>query len=106
VAGATLPIGFPTIAVVARVSVPPNECDREHDLRVELFKPDEAQPRMTGDIHFTPRSDASRPDRPVGISCLMTIFGLSFEPGDYEFRLSVAGRPLGRVVLSVIHRPA
>src|SRR5260370_41163218 len=103
--GATLPITVPAITVVARVLVPPEECGREYNVQVELFTPGEAQPRLTANLHLEPRLDANRPDRPVGINCLVGFFALTFaQPGDCEFRLSVDGRPLGRATLSVIRK--
>lgn len=107
VAAPALPVTVPALAVVIRLLVPPNECGREHELRVDLVGPGEAAPRMTANLHFTPDLDVNRPGRPVGINCIMGTFGLAFaEQGDYEFRLSVGGRQLGSAVLSVIQRPA
>lgn len=103
----TLPVLVPAITVIARVLVSPDECEREHNLRGELFCPDEVNPRATADLRFTPRLDPSRPNRPVGVNCIMGWLGLAFaEQGEFEFRLSIGGRPLGRTTLSVIHRPA
>src|SRR5438132_4292161 len=90
-----IPIGIAAITVIAHLVVEPNECGHEHRLRVNLFGPAGGVAQVAGEIGFLPALNPARPDRRVGITCILGMVGVSLpDPGDYKFRLSVDGSPI------------
>jgi hypothetical protein len=102
VRGERLPVGVPALTVVVHLFADPPECGHEHHLVINIVNPHGDISPFRGDLPFTPLLDQERPDRQVGVNCLLGILGASFtEEGDYEFRLSVDGVLLSTTSLTV-----
>jgi hypothetical protein len=99
----TFPATLPSLSLVVKVRFTPEECGREHMLRVQLFDP--AGQRVVAEdpsVTFTPSVRDNRPVQDGAMGVVIAFQSLLFAgPGDYEFRVMVDDQQVGRVPLSV-----
>jgi len=95
--GPQLPVVIPSMAVVMRISVSPEEFQTDHRLRVELF--DSCEQRLPLEVEFPVPHTSPIPgeaEREATFSCAICMSNLTFPvAGDYEFRISVDEQLLG-----------
>ncbi len=91
------------LAVVVKLIVEPEECDRDHVLGLVLAGPDNL---------LYPRLDAPFAPREAGVSPIKQLLVLDLPflafpaPGEYEWRLTVDGAPIGEIPLKVTREDA
>jgi hypothetical protein len=97
---------FPTthalLAFVVKLKLHPTECDRTHNLEIELWDPDGQRltPRLSGE--FGAARNPEHPTRPVLVQMVLNLFGTTFpRPGEYEFHIIVNHHHLKTVPLYV-----
>lgn len=98
----SFPTMNPSLALVVRITVDPQEVGREHQFRLELLKPDgESIPPLEGSSVFTPQAPiTSGVVIPLSHMFVINLPGVVFpEPGKYMFRMFVDDHEVGEVFL-------
>jgi hypothetical protein len=97
------PAIHPSLALVLKLKLLPDECDRVHRLVIELWGPNDQQltPAISGDV--TAQRDADDPARPRSVPLVLNILSLQLpQPGEYTFHIVLNGQRLKSVPL-VVH---
>ena len=92
------PAVHPAITLVLKLRLHAAECDRPHNLEVELWDPDGSAVGVKVEAQFS----AARPlaGRPAFTQLVLNMFQLQFErPGDYAFQVLVDGQHFRSVPL-------
>jgi uncharacterized protein DUF6941 len=102
---------FPTqhasLALVMRFDVEKQECGLEHQLRVAISGPLNAQVVAPLVSSFVPQANPVYQNRLVKAFITMTIQNLAFESeGVYNFNITVDGRSMGKVTLYLVRLPS
>lgn len=93
----------PVLTLVAKLLVPPTECETEHRLRIELTDPDNVRIRPDAELMFAPHIQPEYPDHAVGIGLSFVFQHLQFEqPGDHIFQIFVDDVELGTLPLTIM----
>lgn len=105
--GATgVPLVVPSLGIVIRLSGTAEEGSRSHQLTVELYGPDGSKLPFEGVIPLQPVDSPVRPDRRIGVNCVVSMFGIQFPTfGRYEFRLVLDGVQEGAIPLRIEEGP-
>jgi hypothetical protein len=90
----------PVVVFIARLLFDPEECSKQHAFVGEILDHERKLifPALGGDFIAPPHP--RHPERGNWMSLCLTFQGVVFPvPGDYCFRLSVDGRPVGHVII-------
>ena len=99
------PVMHPAMALVLKITMQPLECDREHQLRIELVDDDGKKVHDPIQLSFHAQPDPRHPHRPVGVGMVLNFQNLRFEgPGNNSFHILVDDIELGRVPLYLVRR--
>ncbi len=95
------PTAHPVMGLFVKIDVLPAECDKPHDLKIELWDPDGTLvQRLEGQFTASPSGDRLRQSHvQVAWGLLQTRFTA---PGDYAFHVMVDGEHIGKVPLAVV----
>jgi|SRR5579884_1031506 hypothetical protein len=100
-AAPNFPATHPAMALVVKLRAQPAECDREHQLVVDLIDSDGREQIHRIEMAFQPRQAA--PGKRIGVNLVMNIVALQFpKPDDYSFHILVDDEEVGVVPLSVV----
>jgi hypothetical protein len=104
--GESFPMTQNKISLVLRLRTFPNEFNREHELYMDIVRPDGSVMQPDTRYTFTPVPFPRHPERPNVMTFVVDHFNLVFpEPGDYIFRFSVNGVEIGRTSLEIVQTP-
>jgi len=82
------PATHPYLSLVLKMELHPAECEREHELEVELWNPD-GNP-VGGKLSGTFSADRQAGGRPSFVQLVLNLQSATFEvPGDYAFQIVV-----------------
>jgi hypothetical protein len=97
------PATKPAMVLLARIMVAPEECEKRHELLVQLVAPDGQTVLPEMRVPFVPFPEVEKPDPKNWITVALHYRDVTFPaPGEYHFRLSVGPTHLGQVRLEVI----
>ena len=100
------PAKHPALFLVVKLSVQPPECQREHQLRVELIGPDGHAVTKPIVLSFKAEPNSLYPHKPIGVGLIINFQNLQFQkPGDYAFHVLVDDLELDTVPLVLAPRP-
>lgn len=98
----SFPATHPSIALVVKIRLHPIECDRAHQLLIELWGPNAQRvgPTISGEV--SAQRDADDPARSRSVPLVLNILSLQFaEPGEYTFQIVLNGQHMKSVPLIV-----
>ena len=99
----TFPATKPTVVLVGRIQFEPNECGTEHECVVEILDKEDRVIFPPIRATFTPIRHTRDASRANWQSFCFNHQGVTFPaPGDYLFRVSVDGKPLGEAIMEAV----
>jgi hypothetical protein len=92
------------LVLIVRLRTRPEEWNRNHELLVQIVGPNgEALASSITNVPFVPPPNVRHPDRTNVMTFSLNYFNNTFpEAGDYTFRFSVDGVPIGSTVLALV----
>jgi hypothetical protein len=97
-----------TMCLAVKLTIPWDESQAVHKLKAELMTSDnetvtlDGRPvRVTGEVHSSPNSEASR-DVPLDVNLALRFDGITLDPGRYAWRFEVDDQALATVPFLVL----
>ena len=99
-ASSSLPSTMPAMSLVVALRLTPEDCPKEHELRVDIGDPKGKLFMPLGPFKFGPYMPPLNPEKNATHNCALKYTNLQIEyHGVYSFLISVDGRKLGTVVV-------
>lgn len=99
------PAVHPTMTLVVKARLGPTECDRRHEMEVDLWDED-GKSIANFSTHFERPRHPTSPTRDVFVQTVANLVGLPFpHAGTYTFRISIDGAELKVLNLGLSQRP-
>jgi len=99
----------PSLALLVKIKFPPEECNKTHEIKFRLIRPDGSADVDMGIASVKAVATAAEsPGRGNGYSiCLLSIYGAEFpSEGLYEVRILSAEKKVGEIFLQFVGGPA
>lgn len=102
-----IPAKQPLLTLVFKVLFAPEECEREHTLRVDVTSPDGTLVKSGESLSFVPHVSPDRPDEDVGVGVPVLIQNQEFQTlGQYVYHILVDDQELAELPLRISPVPA
>lgn len=98
-----LPAMCPNLALLARISFDPAECNREYEARVEVTSPTGKQMIPNLSVTLKPKLHARHPEQPTTFAAHFIYNGFVFEEaGFHRFEVKIGDTSLGLIMLEAV----
>lgn len=102
----TLPARHPVLTVVFKVLFTPEECEKEHTVRITLTNPEGATITPDEALSFVPHASPERPGEDVGVGLPAVILGPEFHLlGTHVCHIWVDDQEVSQLPLRIVPAP-